>query len=237
MIHTKQTKEVGIMGLESKVVLITGAGSGLGAAAAISFAKERATVVLCGRRPEKIERLQNTIIEEGGEAVAISADVSIEAEVARLIGRIDELYGRIDILVNNAAVFEPGTVSETSLASWNYQFDNNVTSAFLVTRASLPLMRKHAYGRIVNITSALAHNGSGGFAAYSASKAALESLTRTVADDEIGHDILINMFNPGAIKTEMHATGRDPFAVVPELLKLATLPKHGISGKLIDAAV
>ncbi|WP_409344745.1 SDR family NAD(P)-dependent oxidoreductase [Paenibacillus sp. MBLB4367] len=225
------------MGLERKIVLITGAGSGLGSAAAMTFAKEGATVVLCGRKLDKIERVRSEIAEAGGQAVAIQADVSSETEVERLIGEVSASFGRIDILINNAAVFEPGTVSETSLASWNYQFSNNVTSAFLVTRASLALMREQGYGRIVNITSALAHNGSGGFAAYSASKAALESLTRTIADDEIGHDILINMFNPGAIKTDMHATGRDPYSVVPELIKLATLPKHGISGKLIDAAV
>jgi NAD(P)-dependent dehydrogenase (short-subunit alcohol dehydrogenase family) len=96
-------------------------------------------------------------------------------------------------------------------------------------------MRAHNYGRIINITSGLAMNGAGGFAAYSASKAGLESLTRTVAEEESGYDILANLFSPGTVKSEMHATGKDPSTVAPELVQLAALPRNGGTGQLITA--
>ncbi|MDB5056471.1 MAG: short-chain dehydrogenase [Bacilli bacterium] len=223
------------MGIENRVILITGAGSGLGEATAISFAKDGAHVVLCGRDLTKIEAVRKRISAAGGSALAIAADVSSEADVTRLISETHKAYGRLEVVINNAAVFEPGQVIETSLESWNNQLATNLTGVFLIIRACLPLMRAQNYGRIVNITSSLAQNGAGGFAAYSASKAGLESLTRTTAEEEGRYDILVNMYNPGTIRTGMHATGQEPHTAVPELLKLADLPKHGISGKLMEA--
>jgi 3-oxoacyl-[acyl-carrier protein] reductase len=222
------------MGIENRVVLITGAGSGLGEVTAITFGENRAIVVLCGRVKANIEKVSETIIGAGGRALAIEADVSSEADVNRLIETIRQTYGRLDVLINNAGIFEPGQVIDTSLESWNNQIATNLTGVFLVTRASLPLMRAQQYGRIINITSSLAHNGAGGFAAYSASKAGMESLTRTTAEEEESHDIIANIYSPGSLKTGMHATGKDPLTAVPELLKLASLPKHGMTGKLVE---
>jgi 3-oxoacyl-[acyl-carrier protein] reductase len=222
------------MGIENRVVLITGAGSGLGEVTAITFGENGAIVVLCGRGKANIEKVSETIIGAGGRALAIEADVSSEADVNRMIETIRETYGRLDVVINNAGVFEPGQVIDTTLESWNNQISTNLTGVFLVTRASLPLMRAQQYGRIINVTSSLAHNGAGGFAAYSASKAGMESLTRTTAEEEESYDILANIYSPGSLKTGMHATGKDPLTAVPELLKLASLPKHGMTGKLIE---
>jgi 3-oxoacyl-[acyl-carrier protein] reductase len=222
------------MGIENRVVLITGAGSGLGEATAVSFAQLGAIVVLCGRNKATIEKVGERITTAGGKALAIQADVSAEADVKRLIAEIHKTYGRLEIVINNAAVFEAGQVVETSLESWNSQISTNLTGPFLITRESLPLMRNQNFGRIVNITSSLAHNGAGGFAAYSASKAGLESLTRTTAEEASNHDILVNLYSPGSLRTGMHATGKDPSSAVPELLKLASLPKHGATGKLVE---
>lgn len=221
--------------LSGKVALITGAGTGLGKATAIAMASEGAIVVLSGRRMNKLEEVQLLIQAAGGTATVLKADVSIEAEVMNLVEQILSLHGTIDIVVNNAAVFEQGSITETSLDVWNYHITNNLTSAFLVTKAILPTMRAHNYGRIINITSGLAMNGAGGFAAYSASKAGLESLTRTVAEEESGYDILANLFSPGTVKSEMHATGKDPSTVAPELVQLAALPRNGGTGQLITA--
>ena len=219
---------------QNRVAIITGAGSGLGAVTAIALAKQGASVVLCGRRKDKVEQVARKIEADSGSALAIQADVSNESDVQKLISETVTKFGRIDIVINNAAVFEPGSVLETSLPSWSEQIAINLNGPFLVSRASLPIMRKQKYGRIINITSALAQNGSGGFAAYSASKAGLEALTRTLADDESDFHIKVNLFNPGAIKTEMHATGRPPEEVVPELLKL--LQNDSLTGKLVDAS-
>lgn len=221
---------------ESRTVVITGSGTGLGKAAALFFAKEGAHVVLCGRRITKIEEVRRAIIDSGGKAVAVQCDVSRESDVAKLIRTAVEFgNNRIDVLINNAGVYEAGDVTETSLDSWNDQLKTNLTGAFLTMRASLPIMRSQNYGRIINVTSGLASNGAGGFAAYSAGKAGLEALTRTVADDESNYDILANLFNPGTIRTEMHATGKDPASVIPSLARLASLPKKGISGRIIHA--
>jgi 3-oxoacyl-[acyl-carrier protein] reductase len=222
------------MGLENRVVLITGAGSGLGEITAITFGENAAIVVLCGRVKANIEKVSETIIGAGGRALAIQADVTSEADVNRLIETIHQTYGRLDVVINNAGVFEPGQVIDTSLESWNNQISTNLTGVFLVTRASLPLMRKQHYGRIINITSSLAQNGAGGFAAYSASKAGMESLTRTTAEEEESYDIIANIYSPGSLKTGMHSTGKDPLTAVPEIMKLASLPKHGMTGKLIE---
>jgi 3-oxoacyl-[acyl-carrier protein] reductase len=225
------------MGIENRVVLITGAGSGLGEVTAITFGENGAIVVLCGRFKANIEKVSETIIGAGGRALAIQADVSSEADVNRMIETIHQTYGRLDVVINNAGVFEPGQVIDTSLESWNNQISTNLTGVFLVTKASLPLMRAQQYGRIINITSSLAQNGAGGFAAYSASKAGMESLTRTTADEEESYDILANIYSPGSLKTGMHATGKDPLTAVPELMKLASLPKHGMTGKLVENKV
>lgn len=223
------------MGFAGKVALVTGAGTGLGAAAASALAARGVKVVLCGRRLHKLEAVAAEIRAAGGEALAVRADVTREEDVARLTGLAVQAFGRIDIMINNAAAFEPGTAAETSADAWRRQIDTNLTGPFLVTRACLPYMRKQRYGRIVNVTSGLAANGAGGFAAYAASKAGLESLTRTLAEDEEAHNILANLFDPGPIKTEMHATGQDPRDVVAGLVALAGLDDRSATEKLFEA--
>ncbi|MOA21719.1 3-oxoacyl-[acyl-carrier-protein] reductase FabG [compost metagenome] len=136
--------------------------------------------------------------------------------------------------MNNAAVFEPGTVLELTSDEWQNQIAINLTGPFLLSKAVLPAMRQAKYGRIINITSGLARNGSGGFAAYSAAKAGLESLTRTLADEEHEHGILVNLYNPGTLRTGMHATGKDPAVVTPDLIRLASLPPGGQTGTIVS---
>ncbi|PZE22771.1 SDR family NAD(P)-dependent oxidoreductase [Paenibacillus xerothermodurans] len=219
--------------LSDKTAIITGAGTGLGKAIARAMANDGAAVVLAGRRKDKIDAVAGGIVRNGGTAEAVVADVSQEAQVQALVKQAIELHGKIDILVNNAAVLETGGVIDTTLESWNYQLANNLTGAFLLTREVLPHMRSQRYGRIINITSGLAVNGAGGFAAYGVSKAGLEALTRTVAEEESHSQILASMFDPGTIKTEMHATGTDPDLVAPDIVQLAALARPGITGQLI----
>jgi 3-oxoacyl-[acyl-carrier protein] reductase len=204
--------------LDKRVAVISGAGTGLGRAAAISFAKAGADVVLLGRRIEKLEETAQFVKSQSGkESCIVQTDVSDEAQVQAAIKATLEQFSRIDILLNNAAVLEPGTVLDQSTDEWQAQISVNLTGPFLLTKAVLPIMRKHKYGRVINITSGLSQNGSGGFAAYSAAKAGLESLTRTVADEEYEHGI-----------------GKDPTVVTPDLIRLASLPPGGATGTIVS---
>jgi 3-oxoacyl-[acyl-carrier protein] reductase len=220
--------------LNGRTAIISGAGTGLGKAAAISFAQEGAHVVLLGRRQIKLDETAAIIEHEGnGKALSLQTDIADPQQVNQAIERALDAFGNVDILVNNAASFEPGQVIELTYEEWSRQIATNLTGPFLLTQAVLPLMRKARYGRIVNITSGLAWNGAGGYAAYSASKAGLESLTRTTADEENDYGILANSYNPGTLRTEMHATGKDPFVAIPELLRLASLPDNGQTGTIV----
>lgn len=222
--------------LDGQIAVITGAGTGLGRATAIDFAREGAHVALLGRRLGKLEETAALIEGDAaagkGKVLVVTCDTSCEEAAQAAVERVLAELGKIDILVNNAAVLEPGKVIELSAAEWALQLSINLTGPFLMTRAVLPKMRESRYGRIINITSGLASNGAGGYAAYSASKAGLESLTRTTADEEHDYGILVNAFNPGTVRSEMHATGKDPHQVTPELVRLATLPQNGDTGTI-----
>lgn len=219
--------------LDERVAIVTGGGSGLGRAAAIAFAEAGADVVLLGRRPDKLKETAEMIVKRTERAAqVIKADVTDEKQVDEAIANALGRWGRIDILLNNAAVLESGAVYDLSAKEWQNQIATNLTGPFLLIKAVLPSMRKQKYGRIINITSSLSRNGAGGFAAYSAAKAGLESLTRTVADEEHENGILVNLYNPGTLRTEMHTTGKDPAVVTPDIVRLAALSFGGPTGTI-----
>ncbi|GGF99460.1 SDR family NAD(P)-dependent oxidoreductase [Paenibacillus abyssi] len=222
--------------LDGRVALISGAGTGLGNATAIAYAREGAAVILVGRRKGKLEETAQEIaaVTSGkGQTLVYPADVSSESQINAAVQAAVAAFGNIDVLVNNAAVFEPGLVIELTAEEWDKQIAVNLTGPFLLTRAVLPIMRKSRYGRIINITSSLASNGAGGYAAYSAAKAGLESLTRTLADEEHENGIIANLYNPGTVKSEMHATGKEASTVTPDLIRLASLPAGSPTGTLV----
>ncbi|RXT04920.1 SDR family NAD(P)-dependent oxidoreductase [Ammoniphilus sp. CFH 90114] len=203
---------------KEQVYLITGAGTGLGKELALQLAQEGVKLVVCGRRRSKLEELEKQLEAYRNNILAISADVSDEEEVKSLVLEAIDRFGRIDVLINNAAVFANSSVADSSLEEWKYQIENNVTGTYLMSREVIAQMRRQRGGRIVNLTSGLAKTGAAGFAAYSASKAAIEALTYSIDEEERRHGIQAYVINPGSMKTNLQSSGSDPALVAKKLL-------------------
>ncbi|OLO40567.1 short-chain dehydrogenase [Alkalihalophilus pseudofirmus] len=220
--------------LQNKVVVITGASTGLGRETTFQAVQAGANVAICCRHLNRIQEVEQLLSTHSPNVLAVQADVSLEEDVHRFVQETVDRFGKIDVLINNAAIFENYSIADSSLESWQYHFDNNVKSAFLMIRECLPVMRKQKYGRIVSLTTGLARQGSSGFGAYSASKAALETLTFTVEEEEYQNGISAIAFNPGVMKTGIQAIGEDPKDIAPILLDIASQVELG-HGKIITA--
>ena len=192
--------------LAGKVALITGAGRGFGRAIALAFAREGARVAAnyLGSRAgaeavvAEAERL-------GAEAVALRGDVAREDDVKALVSATLERFGRLDVLVNNAGIMVRAPMLAVPAEECRRMFDVNVTGTMLCSRHALPAMIERKGGRIINLSSQLAQRavGGGGFAAYAATKGAIESLTRALAAEVGAHGITVNAIAPGGIETDM----------------------------------
>ncbi|MFE5831439.1 MULTISPECIES: SDR family NAD(P)-dependent oxidoreductase [unclassified Streptomyces] len=189
-----------------RVVLVTGAGSGLGRAVALAFAAEGAKVVAAGRTAETLEETAALIGAAGGTAAAVTADVTDAASTRELVRRTVELFGGLDVAVNNAGVFRGGghSAADLPLEDWQALLDVNVTGVLHALRAEVAHMRAHGGGAIVNVSSNLgAHVRIPGVFGYQVSKAAVSALTRAAALDHVGDGIRINAVSPGASESTM----------------------------------
>lgn len=188
--------------LERKIAIVTGAGSGIGAATALRFAREGARVLLLGRRIEPLERVSAEIARTGGAAELRSVDVTDERAFEAAIDDTVRRHGRLDVLVNNAYGMVAGTLERATTADWHATFRATLDSAFFGVRAALPRMSAQGGGAIVNVSSTAGHAGFPGIGAYASAKAALESLTRTAAVEAAQHGVRVNTLAPGVIATE-----------------------------------
>jgi NAD(P)-dependent dehydrogenase (short-subunit alcohol dehydrogenase family) len=190
--------------MNSQVVLITGALTGIGRATAIAFAKEGARVVVSGRRDEAGQKLLAELRALGGEAEYWRADVRHEADVRDLIDKTLARFGRLDVAVNNAGTEgTPGPVTEASAESYATTFDTNVLGTLLSMKHELRVMLPQKHGSIVNLSSALGRIGTPGASVYVASKHAVEGLTKCAALEAVAFGVRVNAVAPGPIETEM----------------------------------
>lgn len=189
--------------LDGRVVVITGASSGIGAACAHAFAARGAKLVLAARRAERLDALVADIEAGGGEALAVATDVTDEAAVDALFAAAMARFGRVDVLVNNAGIADSTPAEEASLALWHRVIDTNLTSAFLCARAALRVMRPQGRGRIINVGSISARVPRAQSPAYTASKWGLDGLTRALAVDARSDNIAVSIFHPGIVATEL----------------------------------
>lgn len=188
------------MGLAGKVAIVTGASSGIGEATARKFAREGVKVVVAARRRERLDKL---VAELGGDALAITADVTKEADVERLFAETVKRFGHVDLAVNNAGVADSTPIEELSLARWEELMAINITSVFLCCRAALALMTPRGKGRIINIGSLSARVPREKSPAYTASKFALEGFTRALALDARESGVTVCIVHPGSTITEL----------------------------------
>jgi 3-oxoacyl-[acyl-carrier protein] reductase len=186
-----------------KVAVVTGGSRGIGRAIALMLAAEGAKVMICSRRQEAAEMVASEIRSGGGEVTAMRADMAQRSDAEALITGCVERFGRLDILVNNAAITKDALVLRMRDEDWDDVLDVNLKGAFFTTRAALRPMLKQQSGRIVNISSVVGMIGNPGQANYAASKAGLNGFTRTVAREVASRAITVNAVAPGFIETEM----------------------------------
>jgi cyclopentanol dehydrogenase len=189
--------------LDGKVALISGAARGQGEAEARLFAREGASVVLGDVLVEQGEQVAKEIGEAGGSAVFARLDVSDEDDWTAAVELAEGNIGKLDVLVNNAAIIGLPGIMDTTLELWNRVIGVNQTGTFLGMRAAIPAMRRAGGGSIVNISSVLSTMGSGNSASYTASKGAVSALTRTVSVELAPEGIRVNAVHPGGVETPM----------------------------------
>ncbi len=192
------------MRLGGKAAVVTGAGTGLGQSIALMFAREGASVIVNGRRSGPIEATAKAIADAGGHATALAGDVAIAADVERLIRTAVDVFGRLDVLVNNAGVLPTrAPVTKCTEEDWRRTLEGNLTSVFLCAKYALPELIK-SRGNIVNIASVTGLQGARNRAAYGASKGGVVLLTRGMALDYARHGVRVNAVCPGFVETDLN---------------------------------
>lgn len=219
--------------LTNRVAFVTGAGSGLGWGIALTFAQEGATVVLNGRREEKLREVEEEIGKTEGKTIVIPADFTNEAAVKNVREKLDkETGGKLDIFVANAGgVNAMGKATDMTIEQWQGMFDLNATTQFLSAKHFLPILRESDHGKFISVTSGMVNFYMEGMSAYSAMKAAAEMFIRTVAIEEKDTGVQVNMYDPLNAKSEGNPDGaHEPMDIVDVLVDLAaaeTVEKHG----------
>jgi len=220
--------------LKGRVVVVTGASSGIGEACALGYAAAGAKVVLAARRKERLEGLVAKIEAAGGEALAVETDVTDEDAVENLFKQAVDNFGTVDVLINNAGIADSTAVDELPKEMWDRVINTNLTSAFLCAREAFRIMKTLGHGRIINIGSISARVPRANSPAYTASKYGLDGLTHALAVDGREFNIAVSMFNPGIVATEI-APGAvkldKDFVAQPEdiadaIIHMTAIPDH-----------
>lgn len=220
---------------KKKIALVTGANRGLGFETCKQLSQLGLTVLLTSRDPTKGEVAAKQLIDKGLDVIFYQLDVSIRSNIKDIFTTIEYQFGRLDILINNAAILydKDQSTMNADLELVNKALTTNLFGPWLLCQASIPLMEKNGYGRIVNVSSGAAsmHYMEGGTPAYGISKVALNALTRKLASELGRKNVLVNAVDPGWVATDMGGYGGRPIEDgCRGIVWAATLPNNGPSG-------
>jgi NAD(P)-dependent dehydrogenase (short-subunit alcohol dehydrogenase family) len=190
----------------NKIVLVTGATSGIGKATALRFAQAGASIAAVARDQARLLELQKEIEAQSGQVLTIQADLSLAVAPAKVVSKTIEHFGGIDVLVNAAGHISSGTIENTSLQAWDAMLDINLRAAFILMQQALPTLIERR-GNIVNVSSVTGLRAFPGVLAYCVSKAGLDQLTRCAALELAAKGVRVNAVNPGVVVTEIHKRG------------------------------
>ncbi len=189
-----------------KVVLVTGATSGIGKACAQAFNAAGAKVAFVGRNRTALQSVAQELEANGGDVLALTADLSLDSEAKELVPKVKDHFGGIDVLVNAAGHISSGTIETTSIDDWDKMMNVNVRAIFVLMQQALPSLIERK-GNIVNISSVTGLRSFPGVLAYCVSKSALDQLTRCAALELAAKGVRVNAVNPGVVVTEIHKRG------------------------------
>jgi 3-oxoacyl-[acyl-carrier protein] reductase len=224
--------------LSGKVAVITGASKGIGAGIAKAFAEEGASVVVnYASSREGADVVVKKIVSEGGKAIAVQGDVSKSEDVKRLFAEAKNAFGKIDILVNNAGVYQFGTIEEFSEAEFHREFNINVLGVFLATQEAVKYFGQNG-GNIINISSTATSLDLPTASLYTATKAAVDSITRVLAKELGPRNIRVNTIAPGGVETEgLHTAGISGGDFEKHMVSQTPLGRLGQPGDIAPVAV
>jgi NAD(P)-dependent dehydrogenase (short-subunit alcohol dehydrogenase family) len=189
--------------LAGRVAFVTGGSQGIGRAIVEALAANGAAVGVCGLEVDRVDETVATVDADGGQALAVPADVTDRSAVDRAVGATVERFGRLDALVTSAGIQRYGDVVDTDETIWDQVMAVNLKGVFLAAKAALPHLRKSGHGSIVVVSSVQGHVAQADVAAYAASKGGLEMLVRSMAVDEAVHGVRVNAVCPGSVDTPM----------------------------------
>jgi len=197
---------------ESKVIVITGASSGIGEATAKLVAKDGAKVILGARRENKLKKIADGIEKLGGEAAYQATDVTDDNQVEALAKLAIDKFGRIDVWLNNAGIMPQSILSEKKINDWNNMIDINIKGTLYGIGAAIPYMDKQKAGHIINVSSVAGHTAHSGSAVYSATKYAVCAISESLRQEmvEAKNNVRVTVISPGAINTDLLSSVTDP---------------------------
>ena len=198
--------------IEGKVVVITGASSGLGEATARLLSAQGASVVLGARRIDRLGVLADELSRRGGKALAVPTDVIQCDQVKRLVDAAVQTYGRIDVMINNAGLMPQALLERLKIDEWNRMIDVNIKGVLYGIAAALPHMKRQKAGHFINVSSVAGHRVGPGFAVYAATKYAVRALSEGLRQEVKPYNIRTTVISPGAVATELPNTVTDPQA-------------------------